>query len=276
VDPFPDLPALSAVAGDVDGHYWVQELVAGAPLRFALGDDGALSFADRTGPLAAPPDRSLRASVRHVRERLDRAALRDATADPAGVTFYGVATRQEGVDYEFGRLPPLLLTDVRRPDGALLTVDDVAAVAERVGLTPVPTVRAELRAAHDDPAAVGTPASAYRDGPAAGVVVREKGGVRGARRNEAPRREPDPLPSGPAAAAEAAVTTRRVREAAEALAATGRDPSFDAVVERVLERVSRAEHGRFPHDLDRAAFRSAAAGRVREALNHTNVRPEQD
>jgi hypothetical protein len=266
VDPLPERPPLADVADEVDGHYWVQELVAGAPLRFALGTDGAIAFADGTAPLADPPERSLRASVRHVRERLDRAAVREAVPDPAAVTFSGVATRHEGVAYDFQRLPPFLLADVRGPDGRLLPADEVAAVAERVGLEPVPTVRAEVRAAHEDPQGVETPPSAYRDGPAAGVVVREKAGVRGARRNDAARRVPDSLPGEPAAAAAVAVTTRRVRDEAERLAAAGREADFDAVFDRVLEQVYRAEHGRFPHDVDHGAFRSAAAERVREAL----------
>jgi len=266
VDPLPERPPLDAVAEEMDGHYWVQELVAGEPLRFALGADGAIEFADGTAPLADPPERSLRASVRHVRERLDRAAVREAAPDPAAVTFSGVGTRHDGVAYDFQRLPPFLLADVRGPDGTLLPADEVAAVAERVGLEPVPTVRAEVRAAHEHPRDVGTPPSAYRDALAAGVVVREKGGVRGVRRNEAARGAPEPLPGEPAAAAAVAVTTRRVRDEAERLADAGREPDVDDVFERVLEQVYRAEHGRFPHDLDHGAFRSAAAERVRALL----------
>lgn len=259
VQPFPSLPPLADA--DMTGHLWVQELVAGHPLRFRLDESGRIVFGDAERELPEPPAPSLRATVRHVRERFDRHAIGAAASDPPAVTFYGVATRFEGVPYDFEHLPPFLGTDVHDGDG-YLPPDRVEQVFDGLGLHPVNAVEKELDAEHTDPAAIETPDSAWYDGPAAGVVVRNKRGDRAARHDEAASREVDPLPSVPAAAAAAAVTSRRVRLAASM--APAEDPGFDPVYERVLELVYREEHARLPEDLDDRAFRSAVAERVGE------------
>ena len=52
--PFPPLPPVAET--DLgDGHLWVQELVAGEPLRFRLDADGTLTFGNRQRPLSDPP-----------------------------------------------------------------------------------------------------------------------------------------------------------------------------------------------------------------------------
>ncbi|MEF8774665.1 MAG: RNA ligase family protein [Halobacteriales archaeon] len=259
MQPLPPLPALADA--EMTGHLWVQELVVGHPLRFQLDDSGRIVFADAERELPEPPPSSLRATVRHVRERFDRQAIEAAASDTSAVAFYGVATRFEGVPYDFERLPPFLGTDVHDGDD-YLPPDRVEQVFDGLGLHPVNAVEKELDARYTDPAAIETPDSAWYDGPAAGVVVRNKRGDRAARSDEAASREVEPLPSAPAAAAAAAVTSRRVRLAASM--ARGEAPEFDPVYERVLELVYREEHARLPGDLDDRAFRTAVAERVGE------------
>lgn len=259
LQPFPPLPDVADDHG-ISGHLWIQELVAGEPLRFRLDAGGGLTVADRDRPLDDPPA-SLRAAVDHVDRELDRAALMDAAEDPASVVLYGVATRFEGVPYDWDRLPPFLGTDVWSGDrGAYVPPDVVERTFERLGLSPVNAVEKEVDARHLDPAAYEVPSSAWYDGPAAGVVFRDKTGGRAALRNPPARVEPEPLPDDPDALADAVVTPERVRRVAADLP----DPAFDAVFEGVLAAAAREEFARLPDDHGGRAFRTAAAELVGE------------
>jgi hypothetical protein len=258
--PFPDLPAVDAAAGDLTGHLWIQELVAGAPLRIRMDADGTLSVADRERPLEDPPP-SLRAAVAHVERELDRGALLDAAEDPSAVVLYGVATRFEGVPYELDRLPPLLGTDVWSGDRGEYVPPDVAErTFERLGLAPVNAVEKEVDGRHLDVEGYDVPASAWYDGPAAGVVFRSKTGDRAALRTGDARVDVAGLPRDPGALADEVVTPARVRRVA------GRfdDPDFDDVLAGTLAAVAREEHARLPDDHEDRAFRTAVAELVGE------------
>lgn len=254
--PFPPLPAVDD-ADDVfaSGHLWIGELVAGAPLRLQLAEAGTLAFGDRERPVDDPPP-SLRAAVAHVEQELDRGALLDAADDPAAVVLYGVATRFEGVPYAFERLPSFLGTDVwSGARGEYVPPDVAERTFERLGLTPANTFAKEVDARHFDPGGYEVPDSAWYDGPAAGVVFRDKTGGRAALRNPAARTDPEPLPADPGALAAEVVTPARVERVAAGLAA----PDFDAVLEGTLAAVAREEHARLPDDHESRAFRTAVA-----------------
>lgn len=258
----PDLPRASETPSLFEeGHLWIQELVVGAPLRFRLEPSGRITFENRERRFHDDPPRSYRHAVRHVRERLDRDALLAEAEDPSEVVFYGVATRNEGVDYDWGRLPGLLGTDVRSGE-EFVPPDVVERSFQRLGLEPVNAVEKEVQAAYFDPDGYEIPDSAWYDGPAAGVVIRNKRGDRAAIRNEAAvRAESEELDGDAEAVAEAVVTRERVERAIEGADAAGTD--LDAVLDGVLESIWREEHGRLP-DLDERAFRSAVVERVRE------------
>jgi len=189
--PLPDLDDEEAPDDVLEGHLWLLELIDGSGLRFRMDDSGLLRFG---GPEATYADLdavplALRSAVRCVRDRFDREALRSAVDDPAGVTFFGVATHRRGTDYDWDRLPSFLGTDVwvggggeadaGTTDGAFRPPDSVAAIFDGVGLDPVNAVAREVNARDFDPDRYAVPASAWRDGPAAGVVVRNKRGGRG-------------------------------------------------------------------------------------------------
>ena len=198
--PLPDLDDPDAPDGVLEGHLWLLELIDGTGLRFRMDESGLLRFG---GPEAVYDDLdavpiAVRPAVRHVRDRFDREALRRAVADPAGVTFFGVATHRRGTDYDWDRIPPFLGTDVWRgadgeaeengeseengegeENGAFRPPDAAAAIFDGVGLDPVNAVAREVNARDFDPEGYVVPASAWRDGPAAGVVVRNKRGGRG-------------------------------------------------------------------------------------------------
>ncbi|MFB6268980.1 MAG: hypothetical protein ABEH83_03490, partial [Halobacterium sp.] len=178
---FPPLPDVAeAPPSLLDGHLWLQEYVAGGALRFQLRESGLLVFgdADREFENVDPP-LGYREAVRHVRERFDRDALRAALDDVEAATFYGVATRNEGETYDWDALPPFLGFDVHdATDDRFLPPDAVEQLYERLGLAPLNAVVKERRGADFDPSDYEVPESAWRDGPAAGVLVRNKTGDR--------------------------------------------------------------------------------------------------
>ncbi|CQH57026.1 uncharacterized protein HHUB_2469 [Halobacterium hubeiense] len=268
---FPSLPtAADAPPSLLDGHLWIQEWACGGPLRVQLRESGLLRFGDADRVFDhddVPP--GYRHAVRHVRERFDRDALRAALDDVESAVFYGTATRQQPLDYDWASLPRFLGFDVYHAgDDRLLPPDAVETLYDRLGLTPLPAVAKEVRGADFDPEDYAVPASSWRDGTAAGVLVRNKTGDRALLRADsltAP--EPVAFDADPAALAEQFVTDERVRRAREAASPSG---GADETVERVLELLAREEYARLYGDdvpIDRDAFESAAADRARRLLD---------
>ncbi|NIB99596.1 RNA ligase family protein [Halobacterium sp. R2-5] len=269
---FPPLPAVSDAAPSLlDGHLWLQEWVNGGLLRVQLRDSGLLRFGDGERVFVAddvPP--GYRYAVRCVRERFDRDPLRAALDDVESAVFYGVATRQDPLDYDWSELPGFLGFDVyHAEDDSFLPPDAVEQLYERLGLAPLPAVAKEVRGVDFDPAAYDIPDSAYRDGSAAGVLVRNKTGDRAVLRADS-LDSPDPVAfdTDPTDLAERLVTEARVERASDA--AAGDPPAIDEVVDRVLELLAREEYARvFADDagVDVEAFQAAAADRTRRLLD---------
>jgi len=270
-----DFPALSPVDAAppslLDGHLWLQEWVSSGLLRVQLRDSGLLRFGDDRRVFDAdgvPP--GYRYAVRHVREHFDRDALRAALDDVESAVFYGVAPRQRALDYDCPRVPGSLGFDVyHAADDRFLPPDAVDALYDRLGLAPLPAVAKEVRGAGFDPADYEIPASQFRDGQAAGVLVRNKTGDRCRLRADT-LDSPDSVPfdADPTDLAARLVTEQRVERAREA--ATGDPAAVEEVVARVLELLAREEHARvFADDagVDVAAFESAAADRARRLLD---------
>lgn len=225
--------------------------------------DAGLVFGDREKefePWAEPLP--YRAAARHVRERFDDPAFRAEVASPGEYTFVGVATRYEGVDYDWDRLPAFLGTDVVRPDGDFLPPDAVERAFDRLGLTPANALEKELPAKHFSPDRFGMPDSAWYDGPVAGLLVRNKTGGRGRIDGEV---------STPALAE---YPDEYAREAANARLAEVIDPlenpTVETVLDRLLERLAREEYAAlFDEDdpaFDVKAFRSVVAEAVSRRL----------
>lgn len=263
---FPALPP-AADAPDVtdEGHLWLLELVEGAPLRFQLQASGLLRFGDGDREYRDAEDlpRSVHAAVRHVRERFDREALRAAVDTPTEVTFFGVATRNEGIEYDWERLPPFLGTEVwAGDDGAFRPPDTAQAIFERLGLDPANALERERRARDFDPASYRFPDSAWRDGPVAGVQVRNKRGGRAVLRNPAAGEPPDPLDADSDVLAERFATPQRFERIAATLRERGQSVTVDALLDRLVEAVTREQHARVEAArgaFDPAAFRATAA-----------------
>jgi hypothetical protein len=290
---FPPLPnVLGPDAPDdlLSGHLWLLELIDGTGLRVRMEESGLLRFG---GPETIYEDfdavpLALRPAVRHVRERFDREALRASVDDPAGVVFFGVAPHYRGTEYDWERLPPFLGTDVwsvggAATGGAFRPPDAAAAIFEGVGLDPITVVERERNARDFDPGAYRIPQSAWRDGPAAGVVVRNKRGGRGTitpgddetTRSATERSasdEPDELGEFDEIVTRY-VTRARVNRAVNAAGRGGDPPATGPIADRVVESVARETPVRFTDDgavaaaVDRDRFRTAVVDRVREILD---------
>jgi hypothetical protein len=268
----PTPPAESAPASLFDGgHLWLQEWVDGAPLRFRLRESGLLRFGSDEAvfdPENVPV--GYRRATRHVREQFDRGVLRAALDDVESAVFFGVAPRLQSVGYDWVRTPPFLGLDVWTADGdRWLSPDAVEALYAKLGLTPVNTFEKELRATDFDPGDYEIPESHWYEGPAAGVLVRNKTGDRGRLPNPVLDGTPDPFDGDAAAAVAAFVGDERIESVAADLTTAGQRADVDAVVERVVEAVVREEYARlFGPDasIDPAAFRSAVAERASRVL----------
>lgn len=265
---FPPVPDVADAPESLldGGHLWLQEWVTGGPLRFRLRSSGLLEFGDDDRVFdddAIPP--GYRHAVAHVRESFDRARLRDALDDESAVVFLGVATRNEGLDYDWDRTPSFLGVDVWTPDGGFRPPDAAEALFDQLGLTSLNAVAKEVRADSFDPGSYDLPESAWRNGPAAGVLVRTKPGDRARLRRDWAR--PDSYRGDASDLADEEVTDARIEAAVENLAHRGRPADVDAVTDRVVAVVAREAAARaFDDAVDEAAFRSAAAERVSRVL----------
>lgn len=265
---FPSIPRADDAPPDLfdRGHLWIQEKVDGANVRFQLRSSGEIVFGDRNrvyrdGDVPEPYGHA----VRHVRERLDRGALREAVGDPEGIVFFGEAMHEHAVEYDWDRTPSFLGFDVWSAEkGEFLPPDAVEKIYQRLGLRSVNAVRKEVRAVDFDPRSYEIPASNWYDGPAEGVVVRNKTGLR-AKLLHPDFREVDdtvPLDASAEELAQKYATDRRFEKVADKLRDRERPVTFDALYDRVVEDIVREEHKQLfdgDGDFDFKAFRSEVA-----------------
>lgn len=273
---YPSIPRVGNAAADRfdDGHLWLLEKVDGANFRFQLQRSGVIQFGDRrrryTDPDAIPDP--YRHAVRHVRERLDRDALRRAVDDVEAIVFFGAATHRHAIDYDWDRLPPFLGFDIwNAATGRFYPPDTVEQIFEQVGLEPVNVFEQELHARDFDPESYAVPRSKWYDGPAEGVIVRNKRGQRAKLLHPAFRSVDEAVPVDAPAPELAAryATDRRIEKIATELEDRGRPVTFDPVYERVLEDIVREEHNRLYHgagNVDLETFRSEVGKLVRQYL----------
>lgn len=274
---FPSLPRIENASDSLldGGHLWILELVDGERLRFRLDESGLVRFGDGRrvyDDADAIPDR-YRHAVRHVRDRLDRETLRRAVADVEGVVFFGIATHRRSVEYDWERTPSFLGYDIWSADADEFRPPDAAEqIFERLGLHPANAVEKERNTRDFDPDSYAVPRSAWYDGPAKGVVVRNKRGERakllhpGFRENASV----EPLDGSAAELASQFATRQRFERLESALVDRGRPVTVESLYERTLEDVLREEHARFDHrdtDVEMAAFRSELAALCRRFLD---------
>lgn len=272
-------PQISTVEDASDGlfergHLWLQESIDGGHLRFRLERTGAIRFGDRDRTFE-PDDVPFhyRHAVRRIRDRLDRDALDRAVPDVESIVFFGVAPFRRRIDYDWERTPAFLGFGVwSTTDESFLPPDTVEKIFERLGLRPLPAIRKEVRAVDFDPDGYEFPDSKWYDGPAAGVIVRNKRCERAVLPNETidDHDVSAPVVTSSNELVDRYVTDDRLASIAARLEEQGWPVTPDGLYERVIEDVGR-EVGPRPFEgqeaIDLGAFRSAVAARTGRYLD---------
>lgn len=265
-----------------DGHLWIQELVDGVPFRFRVRSSGLIQFGDADAvfePGTAPL--RVRHAARELREDLDREALRniesDIESDIESIVFFGVAVEHRRIDYDWASMPSFIGTDVWQGEkGRYLSPDAVERVYEHLGLTPVNTVAKEVRARDVDPADYEIPRSNWADGPAAGLVFRDKTGHRAKLENpdlEANSAD-DSTPRDPSELVAEYVTDVWIDELLAGHDVEVERVDFDTLSELVVDRLIRERGHELREDIDtvdQSAFRSAVATRIEPYLHERRL-----
>jgi ATP-dependent RNA circularization protein (DNA/RNA ligase family) len=274
---FPSIPRVAnAPDGLFDsGHLWLLEKVDGANFRFQLRQSGQLRFGDRSRVYETPDDvpDPYQHAVRHVRTELNRNALREAVDDVESVVFFGEAMHQHAIDYDWERTPSVLGFDVwSATDERFLQPDTVEQIFEQLGLRPVNVFERERNARDFDPESYAIPQSAWYDGPAEGVVVRNKQGQRAKLLHPDFREVDDTVPVEGSATelAEKYATQRRFEKLAAKFEDREQTVTFQPLYEQVLEDIVREEHKQLYHgeqSVDTSEFRSEVAARTRAFLD---------
>ena len=263
---------------EFSGHVWVQELPTGAEFRFNVAASGLVTFATarQSSDTAADVPPQFRLAADRINQRLDREALEAATDDPSDVTFCGIATRNEGIEFDWQQVPAFVGVDVwsGRQD-RFLPPDSATSVYERLGLPTLPAIDKEVAAAHADFTQYtdesAFPQSAWRDGHAAGVLIRDKSGERATAWCDELDTQPA-LDSRPAAElATEYATADRIERVAATLRTEEHPVTVDTVRDRLVSEVARESYmglfsdGEFVASL--SAFQSAVAERVQQGLS---------
>ena len=274
---FPSIPrAANAPAGLFEtGHLWLLEKVDGANVRFQLRQSGGLRFGDRSHVYETPDavPEPYQHAVRHIQLSLDRNALQKAVDDVETIVFFGEAMHQHAIDYDWDRTPSFLGFDVwLASEERFLQPDAVERIFDRLGLRPVTVFERERNARDFDPDSYTVPQSAWYDGPAEGIIIRNKRGQR-AKLLHPDFREVDETVSVDGSAmtlAEKYATSRRFEKLTAKFEDRDRAVTFQTLYERVLEDIIREEHKQLYYGdraVDMSEFRSEVAARTRGFLD---------
>ncbi|QLD86867.1 hypothetical protein HWV23_14415 [Natronomonas halophila] len=273
----PPTPPLAEAPDELTdtGHLWLLEYVDGASFQFQVQESGLIRFGDENRVFH--PDEipvQYHHTVRHVRERLDREALRNAAENVEDFVFFGTATYRRNIDYDWARLPSFLGSDIwSASDERYLTFDTVENALERLGLDAVNAFERELPARDFDSDSYTIPESAWYDGPAAGVAVRNKRGERAEIR--APGLDPSASEVVEGSAEEVAAklaTDRRFAAVERRLQQRDEAVTVDALADRVFEAIVREQYRPLvqgPASIDMDGLRSAVAARARAYLGYS-------
>lgn len=255
------------------GHLWILEKIDGAHIRFQLRESGRIRFGGRdrvyneTGDVPEPYQHA----IRHVQERLDRGALRNAVEDVERVVFFGEATHRQTIDYDWDAMPSVLGFDVWSTEREAFFPPDVTEqIFERVGLHPVNALEREVSTRDFDPQSYTVPQSAWYDGPAEGVVVRNKRGQRAKllRRDVGETEGTVPVDASATELAVEYATAERFEKLVGELTNDGQPVTFQRLYDRTLERILREHHAQLSDGrVDVGTFRSEVAARTRRFLD---------
>lgn len=257
--------ATHRTASDVfeDGELVVLEKLDGNNFRFWSGEDGSLRFGSRTTKLGGNPDDiggQFDDVTDFLAERVDRTALADLERELGPIVCFGENMVEHTLSYDWERVPQFLGFDVWLADQERFADwDHTRDVFETLGVPTVPEVERisadEFPIRRDGDEVIvdyEVPSSAYRDGTAEGVVLRNDDvGGRAKIVTEEFRERHDSASDGPDSDAERLAerycTEARVRKAAHRLVDEGeydelRMPMMEDLPMTVVEDIWAEEH----------------------------------
>lgn len=273
---YPSIPHVESTPDDMfEGHLWLVEKVDGAHFRFQLQEAGYIRFGDRSevydAPEAVPPP--YQHAVRAIQKQFDRAALRQAVENVEDVVFFGEAMHQHRIEYDWDRTPSFLGYDIWSAETeAFRPLATTEKIFQAVGLQPVHVFERERNARDFQPETYTIPQSAYYDGPAEGVIIRNKRGQRTQRIHPAFEAADEPAPVEVSAETLAAryATQQRFETLVAELETQGQPVTVDTLYEHVLEDIMREEHRTLfegAQSVEMSEFRSDIAARTRSFLD---------
>lgn len=172
-----NIPEMTNTSGLAEGHLWIEELIDGDPLRFQMTEHGVLTFGGRANQFTESVPLKYQHATQAIRTLIQREPLQQALSDPSQLTIMGVAVHRKSTPYNWRQTPSFLGTDVfDEHQETYLPPDRTRQVLERIGLPAVNTFEREMRAQSFESQFDSMPASDWRDGPAAGIVIRNKTG----------------------------------------------------------------------------------------------------
>ena len=273
---FPSIPRITNAPNELfeEGHVWLLEKVDGANFRFQLQQSGLILFGDRSRVYEDPDAilESYQHAVRHIRENLDREALQSAVDTIEDIVFFGEAMHHHTISYDWERTPSFLGFGVWSADAdAFYPFDTVERIFSRLGLDPVNAFEKEYRTRYFDLDSYTVPQSEWYDGPAEGVIIRNKRGDSAKLLHPAFREVDETVPVDAPAEELAAkyATQRRFEKLAAELDDRHQSVTFDTLYERALEDIVREEHKQLHHgetDVNMQVFRSEVAALTRKFL----------
>lgn len=268
----PSIPLLADAPDQLlaSGHLWILEYVAAPPVRFRLLESGLIQFGDGDRMYDDPSELgpAYQHTVRHIQSNLDRETLRVAVDDVSQIVCIGRAMQYAGIEYDWERTPSFLGYDVwSATTETFRPPDAVDGIYRRLGLEPAAVVDQELSTRDFDPRAYEQLRSAWYDGPAAGVVVRDKQGHRGLLATLAVDGEPAPPPQSTTATEIAGEygSKKRFERLCEQI--PDNTLSVDLLTARAAEAAFRQLDPRHFETVDHAAVRSALAERAHRFVN---------
>lgn len=277
---FPETPPIETAPAELldSGHLWILEAVVGAPLRFRLQESGILEFGDGDRVFTAPDElpAQYQHAVRHIQRELDREALRAAVDDLSDIVFFGTAMQYQGIEYDWTRTPSFLGREIwSAKHKQFRPPDAVDGIFERLGLQAVNPLEQELPARDFNPESYSIPQSAWYDGPAAGIVIRDKQGHRARLSNPAVAVDNSaPLETTADELAATYGSDGRLTRLADELQQEGRPVAVDQLFERAFESAVRElDPGSIGSEglVDKSAFRSELAALAGEFIQNNNV-----
>ncbi|MFB6070805.1 MAG: hypothetical protein ABEJ76_07255 [Halanaeroarchaeum sp.] len=270
--PYPSLPSFEDAASTLldGGHLWLQEYVPGPILGVKMDDSGMLTFSVDGSEFADPPP-SLVRTVEHVRKRFDRDRFRSGVSSVDDFVFYGIATRNEGREYEWSDVAPFLGLDIWSfGEGRYVSPDVTERVFSTIGLDPVPAFRKEVPSQQFHPASFDVPTSHWGNDPAAGLIVRNKRGSIAVYGYDPPKADPGPVEDLDATVKP--FVSRNLDRVLEELGADVRAIDDDVLADRLFEIVARVGFYRLASSLERepTAVRQSV-GSVARSLVRTRL-----